>query len=99
LYFFRHPDRAVMALDKINETLYETNETTETFALTIAYINNPVNQAELVGGTSTCNVFFSGLKDQLVADWKNKKLSETNAETNALSTLQNLYNIINGVIN
>ncbi|CAF1215052.1 unnamed protein product [Adineta steineri] len=92
-YFVQHPDRAEMAIDKINKTLHITNEMAQIFASTINYLNIPDNQEKLTNSTSTCSTFFNEVKDGLVADMKNNNSTLQNAENKAEEIFNNFQDI------
>ena len=91
-YFINHPDRAQIAIQKLNETLEATADSRQTFVLTIAYINQPANQLKLITNTTTCKSCLSDIKNDLVQDWSNRNMSSNNAEQNALNMLINFQN-------
>ncbi|CAF2594923.1 unnamed protein product [Rotaria sp. Silwood2] len=92
LYFSQHPDRANITFIKINEILQKNNETTQYFATTLAYINAPENQLKLVSNTTACPMFFDELKNALVTDYQNGRLSLKNAKLAAVNKIIELYN-------
>ncbi len=91
-YLAQNPSQASTAIQIINETLQATNQTEQIFTTTINYLNTPANQANLLGGTSTCPSFFSGLKDAIATDLKNANANSADTEHQAMNIVKNALN-------
>ncbi len=92
LYFFRHPERAITAVDQIVAKLQKTNETSEIFAQTINFLESPENQQNLINGTGTCLTFLNGFGATVKSDIQNAPSTLSDDQKNAwndfLNTLQ-----------
>lgn len=53
--------------------LQKEKEPQEVFNMTLTYLKTPTNQLLLTGGTAACQQFFTGFKDSVWNDLKNRK--------------------------
>lgn len=83
----------------IKATLQKTNETANTFALTINYLDSTANQQNLVGGTSACATFFQGLLSVIKIDFTNKQIPSAEAQAKALQALTDMLNNLKNIYN
>lgn len=87
-YLARYPNRTAAAVQKVNETLQNSDQAKQTFVSTIAYLNSAENQQKLVNGAGACPSFFSEIQAAIQSDL-------SNSTGNAAQTKQKAMDIVN----